>query len=291
MVRLLVYLAFVAMIGSLLSISLVSAQYVSPSITNTSIVSLRDVKVNLFPGNSTTVGYTVSIRTGNTRNTSFVINDIAALSHYGINVITSAPYGEPTFNGSIIIHTSTDTPNGYYSLMAYAIGGDPSVNNATLTINVSNVIKGPSIVGNGTSTPSVNSSHGVGIAGNIQNAAKNNTNKSLNSTIPTSLTSSIKTTVASTTVMSSTAASTAPYTNTSTSKTGSSSSGLLPIAAIVIIIIIVLLLAYWYSSTRAKPKTVAHNAQHHPESGGHEHHHTEHEAHHHDEHHHGDNNK
>ena len=105
----------------------------------TSSISFSSSELNVTPGGSASVNYTVSLASGNTWGTSVSVADQAVLASQGINVTLSKTFANPTFYGLITLTTSASTSNGIYSVVLDATGDDPSVSNATLTVIVGHV--------------------------------------------------------------------------------------------------------------------------------------------------------
>lgn len=162
----------ILLLGAFLAMPLVSAYGYG-----TSSISLSKSSVNVLPGSSATINYTVNLATGNTWGTNLAVNDQTLLSNKSITISLSDSSGDPPFSGKMTVTVSPSTASGTYGIVLSATGDDPSTSNATLMLNVS----GPHISGNGTAAPVTNNTNGVGIAGNIQRAAVNNSNASSNS--------------------------------------------------------------------------------------------------------------
>ncbi len=154
----------------------------------TSAVSLSRTSISLNEGTSGTVGYKVSLATGNTWGTDLIIQNQSVLSSEGIYVEASQSAGDPPFSGNLTLNVSTSAKTGAYYISLGAIGDDPSSSNATLLVQVMGPISPAKVSGNpnSSSSSSQNSSSGkvVGIAGNIQGEATNSSTQPAQSVPP-----------------------------------------------------------------------------------------------------------
>ena len=97
-----------------------------------SSLSLTGNSITIYPGNSATLGFNVTLASGYTWGTEVrVINNNSE-----INASISPSIGDPSYSGNIAISVSGNILKGTYPLVFYASGDDPSTNNVTLIINV-----------------------------------------------------------------------------------------------------------------------------------------------------------
>lgn len=109
-----------------LSVQVTAVQRVS----GYSKITLDQNMVYLSASNETTIGYSVSLYNG----TSGLTN--LQYSGQGNLIISfSSPSGSPSFSGTITIKGSSSASSGTYHIKIYATGSDPSISNATITVN------------------------------------------------------------------------------------------------------------------------------------------------------------
>ena len=98
----------------------------------TSSVSLTANSITVYPGNSATLGFNVTLASGYYWGTEMK----AINKNPGINISFNPSIGDPNYSGSAAISVSGSMKKGVYSLVLYASGDDPSINNVTLLVNV-----------------------------------------------------------------------------------------------------------------------------------------------------------
>ena len=115
------------------------AQLASAGGYGTSAISFTKASVSLAPGGSTTVGYNITIATGNTWGTTINIVNQAQLSAAGITVSLSnagGPDSDPPWSGTMTITAASGAASGSYSVILNATGDDPTTSDATLSLAV-----------------------------------------------------------------------------------------------------------------------------------------------------------
>lgn len=123
----------------------------------TSSVSLTANSITIYPGNSATLGFNVTLASGYYWGTEMK----AINTNPGINISFNPSIGDPNYSGSVAISVSGSMKKGTYSMILYASGDDPSINNATLFVNVP--VSGTSSSANSSSTSSTSSNSPVAL--------------------------------------------------------------------------------------------------------------------------------
>jgi hypothetical protein len=128
-----------------------------PSLTyaasGTSKILLNSTSISIQQGSSGQVPYSVSIISGTTWGTTLVIENQAQLQSEGISVSASNPSGDPTFSGTLHISVAQSTTPGNYYIVLAATGDVPSVNNATISVDVTGQYVQPSTSAAASNTP------------------------------------------------------------------------------------------------------------------------------------------
>jgi hypothetical protein len=113
--------------------------YYNPSTSGgigTSTISLAQSSGSVAAGKSMTVGYTVSLASGQKWGTSVVVANSQTITSNGITVSPSVGAMDPNYSGNLTISVSPSTSPGTYQISLKATGDDPSTSNAVFTLTV-----------------------------------------------------------------------------------------------------------------------------------------------------------
>jgi hypothetical protein len=124
--------------GSLLvfAMLLISTGIVNAQGYGTSMIVLSQTILNVTPGATASIDYTVELASGSTWGTTLVVTNAAQLQQQGITVNMSNPSGDPPYSGVLTVATSQTTGSRIYTITLAAIGDDPSQVNVELLVNV-----------------------------------------------------------------------------------------------------------------------------------------------------------
>jgi hypothetical protein len=131
---------------------LISTGIVNAQGYGTSRIALSQTSVNVTPGTTASVDYTVELASGNTWGTTLVVTNEVQLRQQGINVTMSNPSGDPPYSGVLTVTTSQTTGSRIYTIILAATGDDPSQVNAQLSVNVGSSVATTTIASPGQTT-------------------------------------------------------------------------------------------------------------------------------------------
>lgn len=156
--------------------TLAYAQY---NITGTSQIHFSTSNITLLSGQSASVTYIVSLANGATGTTNVnMIVKSAGVTSEGVGSQLSKTSGSPTFAGILTVSTTSAAIPGTYYIILNTTGADPSISNATLSLQLE---ANSSIYSNITSTSTIiPDSFGIYNSSTVDINATNGGNVSVN---------------------------------------------------------------------------------------------------------------